>query len=72
MMKRIIIAFIIVCLITSITLAAPRYIAGMLRKPFHNKTCTWAKKISPLNAAYYATQEEAIKDGNIPCKICKP
>ena len=71
-MKRLIIALIIVCLHSSITLAAPQYIASMLRNPFHNITCTWAKKISPSNAVYYETRSEAINNGHRPCKVCNP
>ena len=42
------------------------------REPFHRLSCKWAQKISPKNAVYYNTKEEAIRDGHRPCKVCKP
>jgi micrococcal nuclease len=71
-MRRIIIAFVVIILLTAHVLASPQYIASALREPFHFITCAWAMKISPSNAVYYETREEAIKAGHRPCKFCKP
>ena len=48
------------------------YVASYKRDPFHSRDCRWAQKISPANAVYYDTREEAIADGHRPCKVCNP
>lgn len=53
-------------------LASPQYIASRTKTPFHTLTCSWGRKISRINAVYYNTREDAIKDGHRPCKVCKP
>lgn len=53
-------------------LAAPQYVASIHKEPFHRISCHWAQKISPKNAVYYNTREEAIQDGHRPCKVCTP
>jgi nuclease (SNase domain protein) len=47
-------------------------VASINKEPFHRISCRWAQKISPKNAVYYNTRQEAIQDGHRPCKVCKP
>lgn len=72
MLKRITRSTLAVLLLAAAVLAAPQYVASVNKEPFHRISCRWAQKISPKNAAYYNTREEAVQDGHRPCKVCKP
>ena len=72
MLKRITLSTLAVLLLAAAVLAAPQYVASINKEPFHRISCRWAQKISPKNAVYYNTREEAIQDGHRPCKVCKP
>lgn len=72
MRKRLALSILAVLLLAAAVLAAPQYVASANREPFHRLSCKWAQKISPKNAVYYNTKEEAIRDGHRPCKVCKP
>ena len=69
---RLTIAFIIIFLAAAHVLAAPQYVASMLRQPFHFVTCRSAMNINPSNAVYFETRQKAIEAGHRPCKLCKP
>lgn len=72
MLKRITFSTLAVLLLAAAVLAAPQYVASINKEPFHRISCRWAQKISPKNAVYYNTREEAVQDGHRPCKVCKP
>ena len=72
MPKRFALSVIAVLLLAAAVLAAPQYVASVNKEPFHRISCRWAQKISPKNAVYYNTREEAIQDGHRPCKVCNP
>lgn len=72
MLKRITLSTLAVLLLAAAVLAAPQYVASINKEPFHRISCRWAQKISPKNAVYYNTRQEAIQDGHRPCKVCKP
>lgn len=72
MLKRITLSTLAVLLLAAAVLAAPQYVASVNKEPFHRISCRWAQKISPKNAVYYNTREEAVQDGHRPCKVCKP
>ena len=72
MLKRITRSTLAVLLLAAAVLAAPQYVASVNKEPFHRISCRWAQKISPKNAVYYNTREEAVQDGHRPCKVCKP
>lgn len=72
MLKRIALSTLAVLLLAAAVLVAPQYVASINKEPFHRISCRWAQKISPYNAVYYETREEAIQDGHRPCKACKP
>lgn len=72
MLKRITLSTLAVLFLAAAVLAAPQYVASIHKEPFHRISCHWAQKISPKNAVYYNTREEAIQDGHRPCKVCKP
>ncbi|MBQ7263690.1 MAG: hypothetical protein IJR14_08230 [Synergistaceae bacterium] len=66
------IVLLLALLIPALALAAPRYIASRKQKAFHVVTCPWAQRIEKRNAVYYASREDAIRDGRRPCKECEP
>ena len=72
MPKRFALSVIAILLLAAAVLAAPQYVASIHKEPFHRLSCRWAQKISPKNAVYYNTREEAIQDGHRPCKVCNP
>ena len=72
MLKRITLSTLAVLFLAAAVLAAPQYVASIHKEPFHRISCRWAQKISPKNAVYYNTREEAVQDGHRPCKVCKP
>lgn len=72
MLKRLALSILAVLFLAAAVLAAPQYVASINKEPFHRISCRWAQKISPKNAVYYNTREEAIQDGHRPCKVCKP
>jgi hypothetical protein len=39
---------------------------------YHYPTCIWAQKIKPANLIKFASPEEAVKTGYVPCKVCNP
>jgi micrococcal nuclease len=71
-MKRFALSLLVIFLLTACAFAESQYIASRNREPFHVTSCRWAEKISPSNAVYYNTREEAIKAGHRPCKVCNP
>lgn len=72
MKKRIVLSFVVLFLLAAAVLAAPQYVASINKYPFHRVSCRWAQKISPHNAVYYNTREEAVQAGHRPCKVCNP
>lgn len=72
MPKRLALSSLAALLLAAVVLAAPQYVASINKDPFHRISCRWAQKISPKNAVYYNTREEAIQAGHRPCKVCKP
>lgn len=48
------------------------YVGNKSSRKFHKLDCPWAKRISERNRVYFKTKEEAIKQGYIPCSVCKP
>lgn len=49
-----------------------KYVASVLREPFHDPNCKWAKKINPENLIGFKTRQDALDSGRRPCKVCKP
>ena len=72
MPKRLALSFLAALFLAAAVLAAPQYVASVHKEPFHRVSCRWARKISPKNAVYYNTREEAIQAGHRPCKVCNP
>jgi len=39
---------------------------------FHRSNCKWLKRINPESMVRFRTREEAVEEGWIPCRTCKP
>lgn len=48
------------------------YIGNSNSLKFHRPTCQWAKKISPTNRVEFKSKQDAINQGYVACKVCKP
>lgn len=62
----------IVGMIAGSTVLGSDYVANISSSKFHYVDCRWAKKISASHRVYYDTREDAIDDGYVPCKVCRP
>ena len=51
---------------------ATEYWASAKTDKFHLPDCEWAEKIGEDNKIVYSSREEAIADGYVPCKNCRP
>lgn len=49
-----------------------RYYGNIVSKKFHTKDCVWVSKTDKINLKEFVDRNEPIKEGYIPCKICKP
>ena len=47
-----------------------KYFASKKGKVFHRRGCKVGNRISKRNRVYFSTQEEAIKQGYKPCRVC--
>jgi methylphosphotriester-DNA--protein-cysteine methyltransferase len=47
-------------------------VASTRKKFFHRGSCEWEHKITAEHLVKYATREEAIAAGKIPCQVCRP
>ena len=57
---------------TPVPLTACAYVGNRNSMKFHLATCTWAAQTSPENRVCLATREEALAQGYVACKVCKP
>lgn len=48
------------------------YVANSNTGKFHYSYCRYVGMMSPSHKVFYDSREEAIDDGYIPCKVCKP
>jgi hypothetical protein len=49
-----------------------KYVASKFSVAYHLPTCKRAKRIQAENRVFFASAEEAIKAGYVPCGLCKP
>jgi len=48
------------------------YIGNSNTKKFHKSTCSYVSSMSPANKVMLSSRAEAIAQGYVPCKVCKP
>jgi hypothetical protein len=49
-----------------------KYVASKFSIHYHLLTCKKAKRIPKQNGVTFASAQEAIKAGHMPCGLCKP
>lgn len=49
-----------------------KYVGSKKSNKFHHSYCKWAQKINPKNQIWFKSRQEAIDEGYVPCKVCKP
>lgn len=52
--------------------ATSSYIANSNTRKFHRNDCRYGPKISPQNRVKYDSRDDAVADGYVPCKVCRP
>lgn len=48
------------------------YVGSLKSDKYHRPTCRWAKKITHANKIGFKNKKDAINQGYIPCKVCRP
>jgi micrococcal nuclease len=48
------------------------FISSKVGSVFHKPDCEWAKKIKSWNKQCFSTNEDAIRAGKRPCRVCMP
>ena len=48
------------------------YIGNKRSHKFHRQECRWAKKMTSVNKMFFQSRQNAINQGYVPCKVCKP
>lgn len=51
---------------------ASQYVGNSNSGKFHYSSCRWAQKIASYNRVDYDSREDAVNDGYVPCKVCRP
>jgi hypothetical protein len=49
-----------------------RFVGSITSKKYHRPDCRYALKIKPENLIYFRSEEDALGQGYLPCKICNP
>ncbi|WP_224983007.1 Ada metal-binding domain-containing protein [Geomonas agri] len=68
-MHKIIIATVIMLFFVTSAFA---FVGNKKTHKFHNDDCPSAKRINPANKVRFDSRDQAIKNGYVPCKICRP
>lgn len=74
MKRRLTAALLLLTFVISIPVAAfaAEYVANKRSGKFHYVDCRWGQKIASYNRVYYDDRDDAIEDGYVPCKVCRP
>lgn len=48
------------------------YIGNAHTYKFHYSSCRYVRMMNDGNKVYFDSRDEAINDGYVPCKVCKP
>ncbi len=49
-----------------------QYIGNLNTHKFHFASCRYVSAMNPANKVPFATRDEAVQAGYVPCKVCKP
>ena len=48
------------------------YVGSIKSNKYHYQYCKWARKINRANLVVFNSPTEALSQGYVPCKVCKP
>lgn len=69
-MKRKIITLTAILLLVCSTAFA--YIGNTRTGKFHRDSCRYVQRMSERNMVYINSRKEAVENGYIPCRVCRP
>ena len=72
MKKLFAIVFALVFVICAGNVLSATYIGNSNSKKFHYSDCRTVAKMNPVNKVTLNSREEAVSQGYVPCKVCKP
>lgn len=73
-MKKIISAALTTILIVTIAVVcyAASYVGNARTYKFHYAGCRYVRMMNSYNKVYFDDREDAIDEGFVPCKVCRP
>ena len=72
MLKKFLVSFVLVNILMVACVLASSYVGNANTKKFHYPNCSSVIKMNPNNRVEINSREEAIAQGYVPCKRCKP
>lgn len=69
-MVQLIVVF--VALFPALLSSQETYVGSKNSDKYHLTSCQSAKRIDPDNLVSFDSRESALKEGYVPCKVCKP
>jgi outer membrane biogenesis lipoprotein LolB len=72
--KRKLLPIIVVLLIacSAATALASTYVGNARTHKLHYADCRYVGEMNDSNKVYFEDRDEAIDEGYVPCKVCKP
>jgi len=72
--KRKLLPIIVVLLIacSAATALASTYVGNARTHKFHYADCRYVGEMNDNNKVYFEDRDEAIDEGYVPCKVCRP
>ena len=72
--KRKLLPIIVVLLIacSAATALASTYVGNARTHKFHYADCRYVGEMNDNNKVYFEDRDEAINEGYVPCKVCRP
>jgi len=72
--KRKVLPLIVVLLVafSAATALASTYVGNARTHKFHYSDCRYVGQMNEDNKVYFDDRDEAIDEGYVPCKVCRP
>lgn len=71
-MKKFLSLIVAAIVLMTANVLASNYVGNANSKKFHYSDCASAQKIKSSNRVSFNSRDEAISNGYVPCKRCKP
>lgn len=63
---------VMVTLIVSFAATALAYVGNCRTYKLHRDGCRYVQRMNDSNKVYFEDRDEAIDEGYVPCKVCRP